>query len=256
MENSSSPARRVAFVTGASYGIGAAIALALARDGFDVAVSATRIKNVAETSAKLKALGVRALPIVLDVRAHASIQNAISEIVKGLGGVDVLVNNAGVPLQKAILDITPAEWEGVMSTNLTGTFLLSQAMGRHLIERGSPGAIINVASTHGIVGTPKRVAYGVSKAAVIHMTKMFAVEWAPHGIRVNAIAPGRVISGSPGRAGSASNAEYLEAVLKRIPLNRFCTVEDCAQAVRYLASSQADYITGHTLVLDGAMTIV
>lgn len=253
MEKPNSTSRRVAFVTGASYGIGAAIALALAREGFDVAVSATRIENVADTSAKLKALGARTVPVALDVRSQASIDQAVEAVVKGLGGIDVLVNNAAIPLQKAILDITAAEWEAVMSINLTGTFLLSQAVGRHLIERGAPGSIINVGSTHGIVGTPKRVAYGVSKAAVMHMTKMFAVEWAPHGIRVNSIAPGRVASGSPARQ---SDAQYIEAARNRIPLKRFCTVEDCAQAVCYLVSAQAQYVTGHNLVLDGALTIV
>lgn len=253
MNQPDSNGKRIALVTGASYGIGAAIALALARDGCDVAITATQLKNLGETTASLKALGVRALPVVLDLCSSASVNGAVAEVVRELGAIDLLVNNAGVPLQKTILEVTPAEWNSVIGVNLTGTFLMSQAVGRHLIGRGAPGAIINVASTHGINGTPGRTAYGVSKAAVMHMTKMFAVEWAPHRIRVNAIAPGRVPSDSPGRQ---NDAQYLEAARNRIPIKRFCTVDDCARAVRYLASREADYVTGHTLVLDGALTIV
>ena len=247
--------RKTAFVTGASYGIGAAIALALARDGFDVVVSATRLENVAETSAKIVALGARVCALALDVRSSDSVQAAFAQAVERIGALDVLVNNAGIPLNKFVLDVTPGEWENVLATNVSGTFFMSQAMGRHLIERGREGLIVNVASTHGIVGFPKRAAYGISKAAVMHMTRMLAIEWAQHRIRVNAVAPGRVESNSPGRAETMSDAQFLEVALKRIPLGRFCTVEDVAEAVSYLASPGAAYMTGHTLVLDGGVTV-
>ena len=247
--------RRIAFVTGASYGIGAAVALALARDGFDLALAATRLENVADTSAKVKALGARACAVAFDVRSSEHVQAAFAQVADRLGNIDVLVNNAGVPLNKTALEITPAEWESVIATNLTGTFFMSQAMGRHLIEKGREGLIINIGSTHGIVGFPKRAAYGISKAAVMHMTRMLAVEWAPHRIRVNAVAPGRVESDSPGRAEMLSDPKYMEIALKRIPLGRFCSVADVAEAVSYLASPEAAYITGHTLVLDGGVTV-
>jgi len=165
------------------------------------------------------------------------------------------VNNAGIPLNKLMLDVTPAEWENVLATNVTGTFFMSQTMGRHLIEQGREGLIINIGSTHGIVGFPKRGAYGISKAAIMHMTRMLAIEWAPHRIRVNAVAPGRVESNSPARADTLQDAQFLEIALKRIPLGRFCSVQDVAEAVSYLASPQAAYITGHTLVLDGGVTV-
>ena len=255
MENPNATARRTAFVTGASFGIGAATALALARDGFDVAVSATRLENVAATCAKLEALGVRAFPVVLDVRSHGSIQEALGQVLDHIGAIDVLVNNAGVPLMKAALDLTRAEWDNVMATNLTGTFFMSQAMARHWIERGRPGLIISMTSTHGIVGFAGRAAYGISKAAVMHMTKTLAIEWASHEIRVNAIAPGRVESDSPARAASSADPRYLEMARNRVPLRRFCTVDDVAEAARYLASPGAAYITGHTLVLDGGLTV-
>lgn len=247
--------RRVALVTGASYGIGAAVALALARDGFDVAVSGTRAENVADTLAQLESLGVRALGLALDVRSVESVEAAMGRVTETLGAIDVLVNNAGMPVNKLVLETTPAEWENIIATNLTGTFYMSQAMGRYLVGSGREGLIINMGSTHGLVGFARRAAYGISKAGVMHMTRMLAVEWAEHGIRVNAIAPGRVVTTSPGRAAPSADPAYLELARKRIPLGRFCTIEDVAAAARYLASPEAAYITGHTLVLDGGVTI-
>lgn len=247
--------RRVAFVTGASYGIGAAIALALARDGFDLAVAATRLENVGTTSAKIEALGARVHAVAFDVRSSEQVQAAFAQVIARFGAIDVLVNNAGIPLNKLVLDITPSEWDNILATNVSGTFFMSQAMGRHLIERGREGLIINVGSTHGIVGFPKRAAYGITKAAVMHMTRMLAIEWAPHRIRVNAVAPGRVLSDSPGRAETTTDAQFLEVALKRIPLGRFCSVDDVAEAVSYLASPKAAYMTGHTLVLDAGVTV-
>jgi NAD(P)-dependent dehydrogenase (short-subunit alcohol dehydrogenase family) len=255
MENPNAGEKRVAFVTGASFGIGAATALALARDGFDLAISATRVENVAATRASLEAAGARVHATALDIRVPEQITEVFAQVVERLGRVDVLVNNAGVPLRRMAVDIAPDEWENIMKVNVSGTFFMSQAMARHLIARQRPGCIVNIGSTHGIVGMAERLGYGVSKAAAAHMAKMLAVEWAPHRIRVNAIAPGRVDSNSPARAATAGNTEYLAKMRSRIPLGRFCTVDDCAEAVRYLASPEADYITGHTLVLDGGVTI-
>ncbi len=250
-----SAARKVALVTGGSFGIGAAVALALAGDGYDLAVTGTRAENVGETCAKLEALGVRAHGLALDVRSTDSVQRALVEASERLGGIDVLVNNAGIPLNKTALETTPAEWENVIATNVNGTFFMSQAYARGRIERGLPGLIVNIGSTHGIVGFPGRVAYGTSKAAVQHLTRMLAIEWAPHAIRVNAVAPGRVDSNSPARASVSSDPAYLEIARKRVPLGRFCSVDDVAEAVRYLASPGAAYMTGHTLVLDGGLTV-
>jgi len=252
MQQHSSTGRRTAFVTGASYGIGAAGALGLARDGFDVAVSATRVENLSDVIAKIEAIGARVVPVAFDLRSLPSLEQAMDTVVKVFGGLDVLVNNAGITLRKAAIDVTPDEWEAVIQTNLTGTFFITQKMGRHLISCHRTGCIINLASTHGMVGFPQRSAYGTSKAAIIHMTKMLAIEWAPHGIRVNAVAPGTVETRS--RAATLADPAGREALLNRIPVRRFAAAEEVAGAVRYLASPEASYITGHTLVVDGGLT--
>jgi NAD(P)-dependent dehydrogenase (short-subunit alcohol dehydrogenase family) len=247
-----SQSRPTAFVTGASQGIGAAIAAALASDGFDVAISSTRPDKLAEVISNIEAAGARAVPVALDVRAPESIENAMAQVVSACGRLDVLVNNAGVPLTKPALDVTPAEWASVLDVNLKGAFFMSQQMGRHLVRTGRPGSIVSVASTHGLVALAQRSAYGIAKAAVMHMTRMLAIEWAEHGIRVNAVAPGRV--DTPSRAGSLARPGYREAALGRIPMRRFGTAEEVAAAVSYLASPAAAYITGQTLVLDGGLT--
>lgn len=254
MQTGNAAARRTAFVTGASQGIGAAVAVALARDGFDVAVSSTRPEKLAAVTSAIEAAGAKAAAVALDVRSQGSIEQATSEAIRALGHLDLLVNNAGVPLRKAALEVTPQEWDNVIATNLSGTFFVTQQMGRHLAASERRGCIISIASTHGIVGMAGRSTYGISKAAIMHMTRMLAVEWAEHGIRVNAIAPGRVESRSPSRAATAADPQYLESVRNRVPLRRFCSVEEVAQAVCYLAGPQAEYITGQTLVLDGGLT--
>jgi NAD(P)-dependent dehydrogenase (short-subunit alcohol dehydrogenase family) len=245
---------KVAFVTGASYGIGAAAALALARDGYDVAVSATRLENLAGTLQALKPTGRRVKAVALDITSQTSIEEAYAGVIAALGRVDVLVNNAGVNLRRAALDITREEWDAVMAANVTGTFFMTQRMGRHLLEGGRGGRVISIASTHAVLGAPERSAYGISKAAIAHMTRMLAVEWAPHRILVNAVAPGRVDTPSPSRAASAANAQYMQAMIAKIPLRRLAGAEEVAAAVAYLAGPHASYITGQTLLLDGGLT--
>jgi 2-deoxy-D-gluconate 3-dehydrogenase len=244
--------KRAAFVTGASQGIGAAIAAALARDGFDVAVSSTRPDRLAEVISQIEAAGARAVRVALDVREPESFERAMAEVLSACGRLDVLVNNAGVPLTGPALEVTPAQWASVLDVNLKGAFFMSQQMGRHLVQSGRPGSIVSIASTHGLVALPQRSAYGIAKAAVMQMTRMLAIEWAEHGIRVNAVAPGRV--DTPSRAGSLARPGYREAALGRIPMRRFGTAEEVAAAVSYLVSPAAAYVTGQTLVLDGGLT--
>jgi NAD(P)-dependent dehydrogenase (short-subunit alcohol dehydrogenase family) len=244
--------RRVALVTGASYGIGAASALALAHDGCDVAVADLNTTMLAETVAAIEATGARALAVAIDVTSQASVEQAFAQVVKEFGGVDVLVNNAGVPLNKPALETTREEWERVLAVNLTGAFFVSQQMGQHLVRTKRPGCIVNLASTFSFIATPGFAAYSVAKAGVAHMTKMLAIEWAEHNIRVNAIAPGS--TQTPTRAAVLDDPARRDYFISRIPLRRFGRPEEMGAAVRYLASADASYITGQTLLLDGGLT--
>jgi len=242
-----------AFVTGASYGIGAATALALARDGFDVAVSDLSPEDLNDTVKAISGAGARVVPVALDVRSLASIEKAMAHVLAALGGLDALVNNAGVPLTRPAVEVSEAEWDEVIGVNLRGTFFLSQQLGRHLIDSGRPGSIVSIASTHGVIGIADRSTYGIAKAGIIQMTRMLAIEWAGHGIRVNAVAPGTVET--PSRAAVfAANPQRREFMMNRVPLRRFGTAEEMAAAVCYLASPAAAYITGQTLLVDGGLT--
>jgi NAD(P)-dependent dehydrogenase (short-subunit alcohol dehydrogenase family) len=226
--------KKTAFVTGASYGVGAATALAVAQ---------------------LEALGVQPVVLVLDLGSQSSIERALADVASEFGRLDLLVNNAGSNLRKIAVDVTWADWDAVMASNLRGAFFLSQQLGRRLIAAGRPGDIVNIASTHGLVGAAERSTYGIAKGALIQMTRMLAIEWAEYGIRINAIAPGRLDTRSPSRAARTDDPSYMQAMLARIPLHRLATVDEVAAAVCYLASPQAASLTGQTLVLDGGITV-
>ena len=247
--------RPAALVTGASYGVGAATALVLARSGYDVAISATRLGNLDRTRTEIEAAGAAVVPLELDLASQDSIDAAMSEAVSRLGRLNVLVNNAGTHGRKPAVDITREDWDSIFVPNLTGTFFLTQQFGRHLIAEKRPGCIICITSTHALRGAPVRLMYGVSKAALHQMMRMLAVEWAPHGIRVNAIAPGRMLTDSPSRQQTAADPDYIENMLKRIPLHRMATAEEVAAAVDYLAGPGGASITGQILVIDGGLTV-
>lgn len=248
-------ARPTAMVTGASYGVGAATALALARQGFDVAVTATKLSNLAATTKAIEAAGARAVPAALNLSDQVSIEQTVLAVELALGPIDLLVNNAGANLRKAATEVTRQEWDAVMAVNIRGAFFLTQQVGRHLIAAGRGGVIVNIASTHALVGAVERSTYGISKAALIQMTRMLAVEWAEYGIRVNAVASGRLDTASPSRAEKAADPAYMAAMLERIPLHRLATVDEVAAAVVYLASpTAAASVTGQVLVLDGGLT--
>ena len=246
-------ARRGALITGASWGIGHATAVALARDGFDVAVTDLTKDALAKTVAAVEAEGRHAVPLALDVRDQEAVEAAVSAAAAALPGLDVLVNNAGVPSAgKPAVDLTRAEWDGIMAVNLTGAFFMSAAMGRLLLDAKRPGCVVSLASTHGTVGFAGASAYGIAKAGISHMTRMLAIEWAPHGIRVNAIAPGTTMTES--RRPLLQDPERQGRMLSRIPLGRFGTAEEMAGAIAYLVSPIASYITGQILLLDGGLT--
>jgi 2-deoxy-D-gluconate 3-dehydrogenase len=178
----------------------------------------------------------------------------MADVTSAFGRIDLLVNNAGSNLRKLAVDVTWAEWDAVTS-NLRGAFFLSQHFGRQLIAGHRPGVIVNIASTHGLFGAAERSTYGIAKGALIQMTRMLAIEWAEHDIRVNAVAPGRLETRSPSRAARTDDPAYMRAMLARIPLHRLATVDEVAAAVCFLASPQAGSITGQTLVLDGGITV-
>jgi len=245
--------RPVALVTGASQGLGAEIAVALARDGCDVAVSSRRVEKLSDTLGRIEAAGARGAPVELDVRSQSAMERAVAEVVSAFGRVDILVNNAAVTLRRSALEMTREEWDEVMAVNLKGSFFMAQQVGRHLIAGRRPGCIVSLASTHGLVGYPQRAAYGIAKAGIIQMTRMLAIEWAEHGIRVNAVAPGTIDTASRAEYFSA-HPEARKAMTERIPFHRFGTPDEVAGLVRYLASPEAAYITGQTLVLDGGLT--
>jgi NAD(P)-dependent dehydrogenase (short-subunit alcohol dehydrogenase family) len=181
------------------------------------------------------------------------VEDVFEQATRSLGGLDVLVNNAGVTQRRDAIDVTREEWQAVMDVNLTGTFFMCRQMARHLLARKSPGAIVSLASTHGVVSLAQRSTYGISKGAIIHMTRMLAFEWAAHGIRVNAVAPGTIET--PSRAAYfAENPEARTAMLARVPAGHFGTPEDVAGAVAYLAGADGAFVTGQTVILDGGLT--
>jgi glucose 1-dehydrogenase len=245
--------RPVALVTGASQGLGAAIALRLARDGYDLAVTELSESPLSGILERLHAAGARAVPLVLDITSQHSVENAVGEAARAFDTLDVLVNNAGVTLRRLAIDVTREEWRGVMDVNLTGTFFMSQQFAKHLVAANRKGSVVSLASTHGIVALAERSTYGIAKGAIVHMTRVLEYEWAQHGIRVNAIAPGTIET--PSRAAYFdANPGTREALLKRVPIGEFGSEEDVAGAVAYLAGPDAKYVTGQTLVLDGGLT--
>lgn len=244
---------RGALVTGASWGIGHATAVGLARDGFDVAITDLTTDALTKTVAAVEAEGRRAIPIALDVRDQDSVDAAVAKAAAELPGLDVLVNNAGVPSPgKLAVELTRAQWDGILAVNLTGAFFMSATFGKVLIDAKRPGCVVSLASTHGTVGFAGASAYGIAKAGISHMTRMLAIEWASHNIRVNAIAPGTTATET--RQSVLTDPERRERMLSRIPLGRFGEAEEMAGAIRYLVSPIASYITGQILLLDGGLT--
>jgi NAD(P)-dependent dehydrogenase (short-subunit alcohol dehydrogenase family) len=243
---------RRAFITGTSAGLGRAIAIALAREGYDLALTELDIAMLKNTLADPAIAGRKVVSIALDLRRQDSIKAAFERAAQELGGLDLLVNNAGRALVRPAVEVSDAEWDDVIDTNLKGAFFLSQLFGRHCIANKRPGAIVSVASTHGMIGIPDRSVYGISKAGLIQMTRMLAIEWAGKNIRVNAVAPTTVLTES--RQQMLSDPKLRADMLSRIPTGRFATPEEVAAAVVYLASPGAASVTGHTLMVDGGLT--
>jgi len=237
-----------ALVTGAARGLGKAIADDLAQSGATVYGTSRDAQSAGLISERY---GTPALPI--DLTEPAKMARFADDLIQESGGIDLLVNNAGVNIPKPALDLTVEDWDTVFDTNLKGSFFLTTSLARHWMKNGTRGAIVNVASQAGIVGIEERAAYGTSKAGLIHLTKILALEWAPAGIRVNAVAPTFVRTELT--ASTLNRPDWAAELLSRIPLGRFGEPEDIAGAVTFLLSDAAALITGHTLTIDGGYTI-
>ena len=240
-------AGKVAAVTGANTGLGRAIAEALAGAGADVALVGR--SDPAGTLTAIQALGRRAAWIEADLGNKPDHARIVSETVRQLGGLHVLVNNAGIIRRADSIDFTEADWDAVLDVNLKAVFFLSQAVARHLCGRRRPGKIINVASMLSFQGGVRVASYTASKSGLAGLTKLLANEWAPHGINVNAIAPGYFVTDNTAalRADAKRNAE----ILSRIPAGRWGEPEDLAGAAVFLASRASDYVHGVILPVDG-----
>ena len=239
---------RIALVTGAQQGIGRGIALAFAREGADVAVNYLDDRAAAEkVMQEVRAAGGRAVLVQADVARPADAQRMVAQVQSELGGLDVLVNNAGVYPRVPFLEMRETDWDHVVDVNLKGGFFCAQAAARAMVAAGRRGSIINMAS-QAVRGAVRGVHYSASKGGVVAMTRATALELAPHGIRVNAIAPGLTDTAQP-RYGN--NEEELAAMASAVPLGRMAQPDDIAAVAVFLASDDARHITGQTVHVNG-----
>jgi 3-oxoacyl-[acyl-carrier protein] reductase len=239
---------RIALVTGASQGIGRACALELAKAGATVALAARNVDKLADVAAEIAAAGGTAQAFALDVASENSIKECAKTVLVAFGGISILVNNAGITRDILAMRMKRKDWDDVLTTNLTGAFLMSQAVMSTMVK-ARWGRIINITSVVGETGQAGQANYAASKAGLIGLTKALARELASRTITVNAVAPGFVETAMTG----VLTDEQRAAMMSIVPLNRAGTESDIAHAVAFLASEEASYITGHTLDVNGGM---
>lgn len=239
---------QVAVVTGASRGLGKAMALALADAGATLALIARNGAALDGVAEEIRAKGGRALPVVCDMTREADVVAMADKVMAEFGQVDILVNNAGVAWDRAVLDLTVEELRDTFDVNVIAPFVAAKAIGRHMVERRK-GKIINIGSVDGVVGAPNLVHYCASKGAVIQFTRGLAAEWAKYNIQVNCLCPGYFPTDV--NMARLEDETIRKKVLSRIPLRRFGRPEELGPSIVYLASSATDYMTGQVVLLDG-----
>ncbi len=239
---------KTAVVTGSAQGIGQAIAITLAQDGADVVVADLNADRCEETVARIKALGRQAMAVAVNVGDWDQVKSMIDRVLKDWKQVDILVNNAGITRDGLLLRMKEEDWQSVLQVNLTGTFFCVKAI-VPTMSRQRSGRIVNIASIVGAIGNAGQANYSASKAAVIGLTKTVAREYAGRNLTVNAVAPGFIDTAMT----QDLSADTKEALLKQIPLNRLGQASDIADAVSFLCSEKAGYITGHILHVNGGM---
>lgn len=243
---------KIALVTGAGRGIGRALAIGLAEAGADVALFARTSSDIEEVAAEIRALGRSAYPFQVDVTNREQIEQAVGQIIEKTGRLDILINNAGMNIRSQALAVTDEEWDTIMQTNLKSAFLCAQIVGRQMKEQGY-GRIINIASVAGHIALRTGVVYAATKAAMIQMTKVLALEWGKFGINVNSIGPWYFKTSLTEKI--LANPDFLADVIARTPLQRVGELEELVGPAVFLASDAANYVTGQTLFVDGGMTI-
>jgi NAD(P)-dependent dehydrogenase (short-subunit alcohol dehydrogenase family) len=240
----------VAIVTGGNTGIGRATAFALAEGGFDVGLTWQRDEARARSAAEgIERIGRRSAVRHLDLHAVREGADAVDELAAKLGGVDVLVNNAGYGVHRPFLEVTLDEWQGVVDVNLTGAFLAAQAAARLMVDQGRGGVILNVTSVHEHIPLSRSAPYTAAKHALGGLTKVMALELGEHGIRVNAVAPGQIATRMTGQEDRAPAAID-------VPLGRAGEAREVGALIAWLASDRSTYVTGASFVIDGGLTLI
>lgn len=240
-----------AIVTGGGSGIGKATAELLARAGAHVTVADRDAESAAEVATGITVSGGRAFSVSADITDEPAVEALFRETAQREGRIDILVNNAGLAIRRPAVELAAKDWDSVVAVNMTGVFLCARAAARHMIAAGRGGAIVNTASIMGLSGGGlyPNISYQTTKGAVVNMTRALAVEWAPHGIRVNAVAPTYVRT--PFIAPILEKPELVERIKAMTPLGRLAEPEEVAASILFLASRAAAMITGHTLPVDG-----
>lgn len=243
---------KVALVTGASKGLGRACALAMAEAGADLALGLRNSTDAEELEKKIRQMGRKVLRVQMDVSSLEEIRNAIQTVVRRFGSIDILVNNVGVAPANDAIDVTESDYDLTMNLNVKAMFFACQMAAKHMIGQGG-GKIINISSQAGSIALDQEAVYCMSKAAVNHMTKNLASEWAKYNIHVNAVAP--TFIKTPGTEPWLNDPDFRQSVIDRIPLGRIGKPEEVSSVVVFLASPAASLITGEVIMIDGGWTL-